>query len=616
MSFETEYSTGRLARGNVTSTQNTIRTHRQQIEKLKADNKRLKDDLALETRQAKQANNMSASAQIAKLQDQTDAYQRRINRERSRLEKLNEAVARVQEHIQEQREHMGGVNAFKDRHRGFQKTIRQLENRLDKVCILCSSISCCILPCLVSSRLVTCPSNIHNSPDAYHALVLATSQLTYSTSLYFIHLIRLLQALTKYNEARAFNKGLRSEIDNLRRERNVFEEIKRKLQREVRLKEQSLMIVRQETELANRMKMQAQQAMIQMKEDADDEHARFELAWHDLKAKIEEDRVKKDVKLSGTGKLVLAGTQADTTQEQARALKERVRQGSENINKDARCIEEANATVQMYEESFAKIQKATGITDVEQLVRAFVTAEDDSFAMFNDVNELSTHVERLEESISQLNKEINKFEGRGANDSERKKILAELDVQLNNATQKAAEYETRYMDTTKTINKLKEGIQAIFHKIGCASLMAPEMLGSAGVTESNMMQYLGVIEMKTMQLLEMYYAQQSKGQGAVKGGKQPGQSTSTSSSSSSSSAGSLTSSTSSSSSSSSSSSMSRGGDRDDSNAITDQRTRGALTHQDQHQYGVDNGNDDDDEDNVDDNGIDQQVMSQLDRLGM
>ena len=49
---------------------NTLRMQRQQIEKLKKDNDRLKEDLALETRQARQANNMSATAQISKLQDQ------------------------------------------------------------------------------------------------------------------------------------------------------------------------------------------------------------------------------------------------------------------------------------------------------------------------------------------------------------------------------------------------------------------------------------------------------------------------------------------------------------------------------------------------------------------
>lgn len=56
---------------------NTLRMQRQQIEKLKKDNDRLKEDLALETRQARQANNMSATAQIAKLQDQGQARERK-----------------------------------------------------------------------------------------------------------------------------------------------------------------------------------------------------------------------------------------------------------------------------------------------------------------------------------------------------------------------------------------------------------------------------------------------------------------------------------------------------------------------------------------------------------
>jgi uncharacterized protein YjiS (DUF1127 family) len=55
---------------NTEESANTLRMQRQQIEKLKKDNERLKEDLALETRQARQANNISGTAQIAKLQDQ------------------------------------------------------------------------------------------------------------------------------------------------------------------------------------------------------------------------------------------------------------------------------------------------------------------------------------------------------------------------------------------------------------------------------------------------------------------------------------------------------------------------------------------------------------------
>ena len=63
----------------------------------------------------------------------------------------------------------------------------------------------------------------------------------------------------------------------------------------------------------------------------------------------------------------------------------------------------------------------------------------------------------------------------------------------------------------KTINALKIGIQSIFERIGCNTEVVPELIGSTGVTESNMMQYLGVIEQRTNEVLQMYAACQTKG---------------------------------------------------------------------------------------------------------
>ena len=48
--------------------------------------------------------------------------------------------------------------------------------------------------------------------------------------------------------------------------------------------------------------------------------------------------------------------------------------------------------VQKYEEAFARIQQATGITDIDELVATFIEAEDDNFSLFNYVNELNNEV--------------------------------------------------------------------------------------------------------------------------------------------------------------------------------------------------------------------------------
>mgnify|MGYP001460891698 CR=1 FL=1 len=51
---------------------------------------------------------------------------------------------------------------------------------------------------------------------------------------------RLDKALVKFNEALAHNKQLREEIDNLRRERVVFDNIYRKLERELHDKKKQM----------------------------------------------------------------------------------------------------------------------------------------------------------------------------------------------------------------------------------------------------------------------------------------------------------------------------------------------------------------------------------------
>jgi hypothetical protein len=53
----------------------------------------------------------------------------------------------------------------------------------------------------------------------------------------------------------------------------------------------------------------------------------------------------------------------------------------------------------------------------------------------------------------------------------------------------------------KTINSLKVGVSSIFERIGCNTEIVPELIGSTGVTESNMMHYLGVIEQRTNEVL-------------------------------------------------------------------------------------------------------------------
>ena len=437
--------------------QSMLRMQRQQIDKLKRDNDRLKEELALETRQAKQVNNLSTSAQIAKLQDQSELYLRKISKEKEKIKTLNEQIEAINVKLLDQRKVMGGVNAFKQNNQAVQKKIRLLENRLDK-------------------------------------------------------------ALVKFNEALAYNTQLRSQIENLRRERSVFDEIYKKLERELQEKKSKMEEIIAATQDAHDLRDQAQQEMLLLKRQADKDQESFEQEWALLKQSIEQDRLTGPREDSGnnmalttttTSSLANARGSEQQAAQEARELRERVRKGEENIQECLNQINTAMERVQSYEEAFAKIQKATRITDIDELVNTFITAEDVSFSIFNHLNDLAGEIEQLEDSIHKTEKELESLQ-RAQDDSQRKTMLTSLEDQLKVTDEEAATHEAQFEQCSATMQRMRDGVQSLYHKLGCAAIVAPELMGSTGVTEHNLMQYLAIIEQRASELIATYRRQQDR----------------------------------------------------------------------------------------------------------
>lgn len=117
-------------------------------------------------------------------------------------------------------------------------------------------------------------------------------------------------------------------------------------------------------------------------------------------------------------------------------------------------------------------------------------------------------MDELEDEIKRIKDEIDKYKGRHGvnNENNREKILEKLNRELLAAEEETKEYEKQHRETSKTIATLKVGVQAIFERIGCSCEVIPELFGSNGVTDSNMMTYLGVIEQRTNEVMQMYAA--------------------------------------------------------------------------------------------------------------
>lgn len=422
-------------------------TQQQQMEKLRRDNETLKEELALEQRNTKKTSTATQQSILAQLHDQGDAYTQKIEIEARNIKMLEDQIQLLKQKVLHQRKHMGGVNAAKENQQMINKQIRILENRLDK-------------------------------------------------------------ALIKFNEALAHNKQLRESIDNLRRERVVFDNIYRKLEKELFEKKKQMANIIELSNLAYEQRDGAQLEIAAIEQANKKEQEEFYEKLEELNRQIDADNKRNKLVAEKTGASQLSNGQdqrGEMTMDQERQLKSKVNKGAWNMAKDKVNIQVSIEKVQNFEEAFNRIKAATGISDIEELVKTFIKNEDQNFSLFNYVNEQTNEIEKLEEQMQQLRDEEQKYTQESGDDvNQHKQLLKDLEIRLQATETMAEKYEMKCQDSQKTINSLKSGIQSIFNKIECNSSAMADMLSDTTVTEANIMQFLGMIEQRTNEILQQF----------------------------------------------------------------------------------------------------------------
>jgi chromosome segregation ATPase len=424
-----------------------VQRQREMVETMKHENEVLRLELTRESRDARKATSSSGAADIQRLQDDAARYLKKIEKERSNIEELDRSIAQYQEKILDQKCRLGGVNAAQENNKLVQMQIRVLENRLDK-------------------------------------------------------------NLMKFNETLGQNKALRMKIDEYRRERVVFDGIYKKLERELHEKKKEMAAIIEDSKNAYQARDKSQSELLALQQNADKERSAFESEFKEMgemiraqQAEVEKKRLeqfdrkdddmltKNQLKDGASGKAITDGSTWGNNTGTAAPLSQ------ENIHS--------------YEDALLRIQEGTGIYDIDEIVTRFLEAEEQNFSLFNYVNDINTEIERLEHNISDMRNQIEKYRGQGmSTDTQRRKLAKDLQEKLERTKKQTEEYEVRYQTATRTITQLKNGIHQIFTRIGAANQSVDEMLGNQGVTETNMLQYLGIIEQRTSEILQQFAATQ------------------------------------------------------------------------------------------------------------
>ncbi len=300
----------------------------------------MKEEVAAQTNQLSKNRASQQSKPALEVAEEIKSIKQRLEEEKDVQNEMEENIKTLQQEIIEQKRKQKGVNGTAERHSQIAKQIKILENRLDK-------------------------------------------------------------ANQKFNEAIAHNKDLRETIDSLRRERVIFDNIYRKLEKELHNKRKDMANIIEIANSAYEERDRAQEKLAMLLQQADREKTEYEKEMQQVSNLIEKDKQMRDLlKLKETEKSELE--RMTLNKSDAGVLEDRVNRTSMKTKNNwssqkdkaqtAVCLEKAES----YEEAFAKIEAATGISDTQYLVDTFIKAEEKNFALFKFVNDLSNEIESLE----------------------------------------------------------------------------------------------------------------------------------------------------------------------------------------------------------------------------
>eukprot|EP00930_Biecheleria_cincta_P046535 TRINITY_DN3209_c0_g2_i1.p1 TRINITY_DN3209_c0_g2~~TRINITY_DN3209_c0_g2_i1.p1 ORF type:complete len:536 (+),score=166.49 TRINITY_DN3209_c0_g2_i1:39-1646(+) len=420
--------------------QGTIRKQRATIEKLTRENRKMKQELN-DTRAPTGSGpeTKMSQDQLTKLNAGQQKMLARLEAETAEEASLQDRLDQTQKMIFELREQMaksGGVNAALDNDKAVMKQIRILENRLD-------------------------------------------------------------QSLQKFNTAIANNKSLRDDIDKLRRERGVFNQIYKKLENELSAKKKEMANIIEQANAAYEARDSAQAQMASLKQQADKEHAEFEKEWKELGRLIESDKRMKEFMRN-------KATQKEETQKDDK-LKKKVVKNTLDATKSVAMLQNGGKKSEEYEAGFQQIQAATGISDIDELVHTFLEGEDANYSL-NQFNVLlQEQIEKLEQEIAAYKEEIIILSGQSQRkeDTDKAKLLESLEERWNEVDRKAIHFEVKYQEAQQILSHIRASMESIYRRLGCTAEDLPAGCGG-GISDVNMSIYLAIIEGRVEELLKLY----------------------------------------------------------------------------------------------------------------
>lgn len=437
---------------SIASAQAEALRQQEAIRQLAAENDKLKKEVASMTGVPY---DYVKADKFSTLKGEVDALERRYQFEKMKKNELTKQYQIARIDLLQSRRLKGGVNAEKENAEALQRQVEILENRLDR-------------------------------------------------------------ALTKFNDAISYNKELRDHINIIRKERRVFQRVYTKLENDLRAKKKFMSerieqsnrdlderdaYLRQVEQLEKAIKEQKQgydeqvremdEAMVEIN-DMRDEQQRLELEF-EVRQYETSDHVDSMTltSLSKTG---------DLNARRRPRLDDRTDTPLEDFNEGGDGKESLLEQEPNLNDVLIQLQDFAQDGDLIKLAKQYESLGDTNFSLYKFINELTTSREEMERDIRTLKSAI-----AAEHESEERQrcLIRDLEQQLAETEELLGDLQSSREKHMETLAEIRGLTEEIFNEFGCSAGdgATPMIGGVTQCTESNHLQFLGLIEQRATAIM-------------------------------------------------------------------------------------------------------------------
>jgi coiled-coil domain-containing protein 151 len=273
---------------------------------------------------------------------------------------------------------------------------------------------------------------------------------------------RLDKAMIKYNEAQSIRKTYEQIVKRLKEERVGFDNQLAAIERTLAAKQhdyEELLLLSGDANHAKEIAMQELERVRNTYHDAKrlrdrdiKERSDFVNVKQEMASRMaERDRIRQEIISKAA-----AGVEDDETTEKMAKL---AKMNEENKEEDQK------EKVTVFENAFAKIKEATGVTDVNEVIQKIVSQEDTQNNLMELTKGNQSNIEKMSREYETFKLRVEELKYSGPGGGQRRKMVDDHEENLGASTTKLERTKVKYERLAKILINAKAGVDHLSEKL-------------------------------------------------------------------------------------------------------------------------------------------------------